>query len=115
MDLNENLLINNKQARARSCLLFPRYPSLLLLFPSLSGLLVFRELHKDGKTEGMGPKQAPNMKMDVVRGAAVTWQAFHQTSSCTSWRRERRPARLRHLVPRKKISFGVLGCDARIS
>lgn len=30
------------------------------------------------------------MKMDVIRGAAVTWQAFHQTSSCTSWCTDRR-------------------------
>jgi len=32
----------------------------------------------------MDPKQAPAMKMDVIRGAAVTWQAFfQQTPSCT--------------------------------
>ena len=49
---------------------------------------MLREPREDGETEGMGLKQAPNMKMDVVRGAAVTWQAFHQTSSCTPWRRK---------------------------
>jgi len=41
----------------------------------------------------MDPKQAPAMKMDVIRGAAVTWQAFHQTPSCTlygAWTGENR-------------------------
>lgn len=82
MDLNENLLINNRQVWARFLFLHYMFVSFCLLLFLNSSCFESRT-RMEGRRDGA--KQAPNMKMDVVRGAAVTWQAFHQTSSCTSW------------------------------
>jgi len=103
MDLNENLLINNRQVWARFRFLFLRYMSLSLSFRLLlsSNSSCFESRTRmEGRRDGA--KQAPNMKMDVVRGAAVTWQAFHQTSSCTSWQTENSLAATPHLTSKEK-------------